>query len=289
MNSPRDNVASSTASFNNPLLSSSLPHRHFHSKRPHHHSNVNDTPLSASIPLPKSHIHRTPSELQLADDTRRAEYEDVRMYARIVVGMQSQCLVSGYIHPLTRKSLQDVLKTKQANTEELEIEKKLHDHYEEDEDCELPYEEERDENSVGTPLPYHPMRRAEYEDVRMYARIVVGMQSQCMVSGYVHPLTRKSLQDILKTKQANGEDLEKTLHAHDEEDEDWELAYGEDGDENSVDTPLPCHPMGTSAQAPTVVKTPSLGSIISSLSNAPPESCQDEQVPEDVCFFSLEL
>jgi len=201
MNSPRDNVASSTASFNNPLLSSSLPHRHFHSKRPHHHSNVNDTPLSASIPLPKSHIHRTPSELQLADDTRRAEYEDVRMYARIVVGMQSQC----------------------------------------------------------------------------------------MVSGYVHPLTRKSLQDILKTKQANGEDLEKTLHAHDEEDEDWELAYGEDGDENSVDTPLPCHPMGTSAQAPTVVKTPSLGSIISSLSNAPPESCQDEQVHQDECFFSLEL
>eukprot|EP00579_Thalassiosira_antarctica_P009112 CAMPEP_0201902716 /NCGR_PEP_ID=MMETSP0902-20130614/55098_1 /ASSEMBLY_ACC=CAM_ASM_000551 /TAXON_ID=420261 /ORGANISM="Thalassiosira antarctica, Strain CCMP982" /LENGTH=229 /DNA_ID=CAMNT_0048436729 /DNA_START=56 /DNA_END=745 /DNA_ORIENTATION=+ len=229
MNSPRDNVASSTASFNNPLLSSSLPHRHFHSKRPHHHSNVNDTPLSASIPLPKSHIHRTPSELQLADDTRRAEYEDVRMYARIVVGMQSQCMVSGYVHPLTRKS------------------------------------------------------------VRMYARIVVGMQSQCMVSGYVHPLTRKSLQDILKTKQANGEDLEKTLHAHDEEDEDWELAYGEDGDENSVDTPLPCHPMGTSAQAPTVVKTPSLGSIISSLSNAPPESCQDEQVHQDECFFSLEL
>mmetsp|Transcript_35479 Transcript_35479/g.57856 ORF Transcript_35479/g.57856 Transcript_35479/m.57856 type:complete len:204 (+) Transcript_35479:56-667(+) len=203
MNSPRDNVASSTASFNNPLLSSSLPHRHLRSKRRHHHSNANDEQLSASIPLPKSHIHRTPSELQLADDMRRAEYEDVRMYARIVVGMQSQCLVSGYIHPLTRKSLQDVLKTKQANTEELEIEKKLHDHYEEDEDCELPYEEERDENSVGTPLPYHPM--------------------------------------------------------------------------------------GTSAHAPTVVKTPSFGSIISNLSNAPPESWQEEQDPHDECVFSLEL
>jgi len=178
-----------------------LPHLHLRSKRRHHHSNANDEQLSASIPLPKSHIHRTPSELQLADD----------------------------------------------------------------------------------------MRRAEYEDVRMYARIVVGMQSQCLVSGYLHPLTRKSLHDILKTKQANEEELEKKLHDHVEEDENWELAYDEERDDNSVDTPLPCHPMGMSAQAPTVIKTPSFGSIISNLSNAPPESCQEEQDPEDICVFSLEL
>ena len=77
-------------------------------------------PASGIIPLPKSHIHRTPSELQLADDMRRAEYDDVRMYARLVVGMQSQCQVSGYVHPLTSKSLEGVVKTKQANDEELE-------------------------------------------------------------------------------------------------------------------------------------------------------------------------
>ena len=82
------------------------------------------------IPLPKSHIHRTPSELQLADDMRRAEYEDVRMYARLVVGMQNQiqreCLVNGgVVHPLSQKSLQGVLKTKQANYEELMT---MHDH-----------------------------------------------------------------------------------------------------------------------------------------------------------------
>ena len=88
------------------------------------------------------------------------------------------------------------------------------------------------------------MQRAEYQDVRMYARIVVGIQLQCLVSGYVHPLTRKSLQDVFKTKQANEEELEKKLHDHDEEGEDWEIAYMEDGDENSVETPLPCHPMG---------------------------------------------
>mmetsp|Transcript_634 Transcript_634/g.1096 ORF Transcript_634/g.1096 Transcript_634/m.1096 type:complete len:212 (-) Transcript_634:313-948(-) len=200
-------ISSGTTSpmpISNPLLSSSLPahdirHRPLHksTKRRHNHQ---ANALSASIPLPKSHIRRTPSELQLVDDMRRAEYEDVRMYARLVVGMQSQCLVSGYVHPLTRKSLQDILKTKEADEEELE-----HD----------------DSNN----------------------------------------------------------DLE----------EDWELAYVEERDENSVDTPLPCHPMGTTGKAcPTVVKTPSEGSLISNLSTAPPfEGHEDD--PDDECVFSLEL
>merc|ERR1719203_1957761 len=146
MTSPRNldsNMAtqSSLALINNPLLSSSgLPHhRAFRSKR-RHNDKALSVSLSASIPLPKSHIHRTRSELQLADDMVRAEYEDVRMYARLVVGMQSQCLQSGYVHPLTRKSLQDILKTKQAGEGEL---KKVNP--DDDEDWELDYDlEERD-------------------------------------------------------------------------------------------------------------------------------------------------
>ena len=119
---------------------------------------------SAAIPLPKSHIHRTPSELQLDDDVRRAEHQDVRMYARLVVGMQSQCQVSGYVHPLTRKSLQDILRTRQANDKELERKSSaLHDiHHEEDEeqeDGEISHRtDERDENtSVDTPQPRRPI------------------------------------------------------------------------------------------------------------------------------------
>lgn len=106
---------------------------------------------SAAIPLPKSHIHRTPSELQFDDDVRRAEHQDVRMYARIVVGMQSQCQVSGYVHPLTRKSLQDILRTRQANDKELERKSSaLRDiHHEED--------EEQEESSVHTPRPRRPI------------------------------------------------------------------------------------------------------------------------------------
>jgi hypothetical protein len=203
-----ENLAA-TATASRPLnasLSSSLPaHRLGLSKR--RQRSTGEGILSASIPLPKSHIHRTPSELQLADD----------------------------------------------------------------------------------------QRRAEYEDVRMYARLVVGMQSQCVVSGYVHPLTKKSLQDILKTKQADERDLEK-LHAHDEEGSDFEdnedyqfsgLSHDRDQDENSVDTPLPCQPLGTAAKEPTVVKTPSSGSIASELSGGFVPTVEDED--EDECVFSLEL
>ena len=97
----------------NALFSSSLPNRH----RRHHPSmhplwrSCNDQQqlLSASIPLPKSHVHCTRSELQLADDVQRAEYEDVRMCVRLVVGMQSQCIKSGYVHPLTEQSLREIL------------------------------------------------------------------------------------------------------------------------------------------------------------------------------------
>lgn len=88
------------------------------------HSGPSSLPTSSIIPLPKTHIHRTPSELQLADETRRAEYDDVRMYARLVVGMQSQIQRDyhsngGVIHPLSKKSLAGVVKTKQANDDEL--------------------------------------------------------------------------------------------------------------------------------------------------------------------------
>lgn len=88
----------------------------------------------AAIPLPKSHIRRTPSEIQMADEVRRAEHDDVRMYARLVVGMQSQiqrdyATNGGMIHPLSKKSLQGVVRTKAANDAEL---KRLDDENQDD-------------------------------------------------------------------------------------------------------------------------------------------------------------
>ena len=146
------------------------------------------------------------------------------------------------------------------------------------------------------------MRRAEYEDVRMYARLVVGMQSQCMVSGYVHPLTKKSLQDILKTKQAsqgtlnklnhkNGLNSQPKLGVHEENhNEDWadlvEPTVAEAQDEASVDSPQPVQPMGMSAERPMMVKTPSERSMVSNLSN---EEEDDDDEEDDDCVFSLEL
>ncbi|KAL3803918.1 hypothetical protein ACHAW5_010688 [Stephanodiscus triporus] len=91
------------------------------------HMHNDQQPLSASIPLPKSHIHRTHSELQLAEDVQRAEKVDVRMCVRLIVGMQSQCITSGYVHPLTEQSMRDILRTKAAD--EHELEGKLREHH----------------------------------------------------------------------------------------------------------------------------------------------------------------
>ena len=144
-----------------PLLSSGVPN---HSKKRRHRSpKANEKPalISASIPFPPTHISRTPSELQLADDKRRADYEDIRMFSRLVVGMQSQCIRVGYVHPKTKKSMQDIVQTKQANAEELDV-CKLHSHAEEDDDWELSFNNDYDDeyaassSSVGIPQPCQP-------------------------------------------------------------------------------------------------------------------------------------
>jgi hypothetical protein len=53
-----------------------------------------DVPLpttkSLAIPLPPTHIHRTDSELELDENMAMAEYRDIRMFNRIVSGMQQR-------------------------------------------------------------------------------------------------------------------------------------------------------------------------------------------------------
>jgi len=53
---------------------------------------------AAPIPLPTSHIHRTHSELQLAQDEMLADYQDGQMYERI----------SKLTHPLLQKLVTSV-------------------------------------------------------------------------------------------------------------------------------------------------------------------------------------
>lgn len=79
---------------------------------------------SAPISFPKSHIRRTPSELELEALTLRAEYEDARMYSRLVCGMyhqiQHRCSASGgCVHPLSNESIQCIVKAKLARDQEL--------------------------------------------------------------------------------------------------------------------------------------------------------------------------
>jgi hypothetical protein len=82
------------------------------------HTNNAPTP-SAPISFPKSHIHRTPSELQLEQSLLQAEYSDVMMYARLVRGMTERGagLQAGTEpqqgHVLSRKSLMGVVESRQ--------------------------------------------------------------------------------------------------------------------------------------------------------------------------------
>lgn len=165
---------------------------------------------STSIPLPKSHIHRTPSELQLADDQKKADYEDLRMFSRLVIGIQSRCLSAGYVHPKTKTALDDIVHMKQVKDDEL------------------------------------------------------------------NTTTRSR------------------LHPYAEEDDGWDLAYGDES--SSIDTPRPCLPLGMLEKAPSVVKerTPSNVSISSAFSNSALPSSeggndQREEEDEDDCLFDLEL
>lgn len=79
------------------------------------------------IPIPKSSINdRNLSETsQLVSDLRRAKDDDVRMYARLVVGMREQIqrdyhANGGVVHPLLKKSLLGVLRTSQTRYDEIE-------------------------------------------------------------------------------------------------------------------------------------------------------------------------
>ena len=81
---------------------------------------------SSPISLPKSHIQRTPSELQFQQLQFDAEHDDARMYSRIVLGMHNQVRrqssfdeAGAQMHPLSKKSLQSIVNTKNSNGREL--------------------------------------------------------------------------------------------------------------------------------------------------------------------------
>jgi hypothetical protein len=131
------------------------------------------------------------------------------------------------------------------------------------------------------------IRRAEYEDVRMYARLVVGMQSQCVASGYVHPLTRKSLQDIVKTKEANDQELE-TMHLqHEEVDCGWDVDFIEDQEQNESQAPSFQHHLGARltsvSPASNIVKNRSNTSIVSNTEH------EDDGDDGEEGVFNMEL
>mmetsp|Transcript_3828 Transcript_3828/g.8616 ORF Transcript_3828/g.8616 Transcript_3828/m.8616 type:complete len:262 (+) Transcript_3828:202-987(+) len=90
--------------------------------------------ISDPISLPQTHIRRTPSEIQLVDDTRNAEFKDIAMYSRLMMGMLHQIqhhhrgedvvnnsfICSDSVHPLVKKTMVNIARTKDASDHELE-------------------------------------------------------------------------------------------------------------------------------------------------------------------------
>ena len=79
---------------------------------------LNKQPTSAPIPFPKAHVKRTPSEVQIDQNHRQAEYDIVRMSTRI--GKHSRA----HDHPstfLTRNSVQKLDKEKEEARKEEEL------------------------------------------------------------------------------------------------------------------------------------------------------------------------
>ncbi len=136
------------------------------------------------------------------------------------------------------------------------------------------------------------MRRAEYDDVRMYARLVVGMQSQiqreCLENGgVVHPLSQKSLQGVVKTKQANDEELmtmhdhQHTHHSHHSDPGGWGFNCIEEQDENAAVEEMMASPTSQGeAVGPGASMDASKKSFLTS-------TCDDQD--GDDCVFNLEL
>lgn len=93
--------------------------------------------------------------------------------------------------------------------------------------------------------------------------------------GIVHPLSKKSLAGIVKTKQANHEDLEKLDADNEDDDDGWEMTHIEEHyDENSIDSL-------SSARPPS--KSDSYGSLSTY------GSMKNQEDDDDECVFSLEL
>eukprot|EP00584_Thalassiosira_punctigera_P017230 CAMPEP_0172577558 /NCGR_PEP_ID=MMETSP1067-20121228/138295_1 /TAXON_ID=265564 ORGANISM="Thalassiosira punctigera, Strain Tpunct2005C2" /NCGR_SAMPLE_ID=MMETSP1067 /ASSEMBLY_ACC=CAM_ASM_000444 /LENGTH=242 /DNA_ID=CAMNT_0013370249 /DNA_START=25 /DNA_END=753 /DNA_ORIENTATION=- len=127
-------------------------------------------PRSAPISLPETHIQRTPSELQLAVDTVFAEYKDVVMYSRLMTGMHNQiqrrCMMASGtreekggsaavdVHPLSRKSMLGIVRTYQANDQELE--QQQHASYQ-DQQAPEERDDRSDEGDVGWDMSYSPI------------------------------------------------------------------------------------------------------------------------------------
>jgi hypothetical protein len=76
------------------------------------------------IPIPRTHNIRPPIPDEDDDMVQRAKYDDVKMYVLVVGGILEQMKrdqsTNGVVHPMSEKSLLNILRTSQTKYEELD-------------------------------------------------------------------------------------------------------------------------------------------------------------------------
>ena len=117
----------------------------------------------------------------------------------------------------------------------------------------------------------------------MYSRLMTGMHNQiqhrCLASGKgdadMHHLSWKSMQGIVKTKQANDYDLEQ--HDDNDDDDGWDMSY------SLIDEETEDYSIASSQESDPPSRRASNDSLTTILSDIESGDIDDD------CFFGLEL
>ena len=143
------------------------------------------------------------------------------------------------------------------------------------------------------------VKRAKYDDVKMYVLVVGGMLEQMKrdqsINGVVHPMSEKSLRSVIRTSQTKYEELDSFEQDQDVDQDDgssvlsdssWDVSYIEE--DNMIDSPTSSYSQLLLTRDVTC-KLDSDGSMSTRESTMYLEDDESVSGEDDDCVFHLEL
>lgn len=144
------------------------------------------------------------------------------------------------------------------------------------------------------------VKRAKYDDAKMYALVVGGMLEQMKrdqsTNGVVHPMSAKSLRSVLRTSQTKYEELDcLKVQQYGEQDDcssilsesSWEVSYIEE--DNTIDSMISSYSQLLLTHHDVPCKLDSDGSMFTSESTMCLRDDESDEDEDDDCVFYLEL